>query len=150
MAVLPPKDKLTCPVPERDELEMDPKEKSPNKKARSEQRKRTESISIRFLPEELEQLKGTAYDCAMRPSTFMRQVSLSHRVESVIDKKAILELSKTSADIRRVGGQLKWWLTKNEQLEDAKEEGNSRPKISTIMREISELKARLESIILDF
>ena len=48
-------------------------------------------------------------------SEFVRRVCLGQVVESKIDSRAVLDLLKINADLGRLGGLLKLWLTEPDQ-----------------------------------
>ncbi|MDY0215052.1 MAG: conjugal transfer protein TraJ [Bacilli bacterium] len=70
-----------------------------------------ETIGIKCTLSEKEFIKNKAFLCGMKPSTYMRNLALNYSVVSQIDDLAFLELIKCRADLGRLGGLLKMWIT---------------------------------------
>lgn len=85
----------------------------------SNNRVREESIRVRLSVDELAQIRFKADECGKRSlSAYMRECALGHQPRSRADYAAIEALTKATADLGRVGGLLKKWLT--EDWRDAK------------------------------
>ena len=56
---------------------------------------------------------------SLRASAYLRQLGLALPVESTVDQTAVLELVKINADLGRLGGLIKMWLTSNESFQPA-------------------------------
>ncbi|MAC13307.1 MAG: conjugal transfer protein TraJ [Alcanivorax sp.] len=94
-------------------------------------RKGTTPIKVWVLPDEKGDIVNKAKSAGLSASAYLRNVGMGAPVTGIADKEAVMELVKINADLGRIGGLLKMWLTNDEKLEL---EGHS--------------SARLESVIL--
>ncbi len=84
----------------------------------SDNRKRhVPPIMVRVTPEEKARIHAQAEACALSAPAYLRNLGLGHDVAGVMDQKAILDLLSVNADLGRLGGLLKLWLTHDERLE---------------------------------
>ena len=72
-------------------------------------------IKVYALPEEYEVILENAKAAGLDLSVFLRRVGAGIPVSSAIDRTQIVELSKVNADLGRLGGLLKLWLTDQEK-----------------------------------
>ncbi|WP_371304264.1 plasmid mobilization protein [Azospirillum sp. B510] len=70
----------------------------------SDKRLKDDSVRLRVTPQERRLIEGKARQAGVTMSEFIRQAALNREVRSVADRKAM-------ADLNRLGGLLKWWLT---------------------------------------
>lgn len=82
----------------------------------SEKRQKTVIVKVRLSPEERESLVELGAQCQKSVPELLRAGGLGIRVKSVVDHKAVLALLKVDADLRRLGGLLKLWLSDDESL----------------------------------
>jgi hypothetical protein len=68
-------------------------------------------IHVYVLPEEFDGIAKNAEAARLDLSVFLRRVGQGYPVISVIDRNQIAEMSKVNADLGRLGGLLKLWLT---------------------------------------
>jgi len=85
---------------------MDDKLKTPT-------RKNGRHLRVPVLPNEEIQIKANAAIAGLSIAEYLRRVSLGYQIQSAIDKDYVLQLSKINADIGRLGGLLKLWLTQD-------------------------------------
>lgn len=77
-----------------------------NKKIR-----RSVRMTSRVTPDEFNQVVALSNRAGLSMSEFIRRVCLGQVIESKVDSKAVLDLLKVNADLGRLGGLLKLWLT---------------------------------------
>lgn len=65
--------------------------------------------------EEYQIIIGKAQSARLSVSEFAKRACLSRRIKSTIEADAVLELAKTNADLGRLGGLLKLWLSEPER-----------------------------------
>lgn len=68
-------------------------------------------IWVRVTPEEHADILSSADKAGLSLSTFAKRACLGQKIESKVDVRAVLDLLKVNADIGRVGGLLKLWLS---------------------------------------
>lgn len=73
-------------------------------------RKNTTPIKVYCLPEEKAQIQANAAAAGLSAASFIRKVATGYQVESIVDIKQVLELSRVNGDLGRLGGLLKLWL----------------------------------------
>lgn len=79
-------------------------------------RKYAKRLRIPVHPDEEEIIKENAKKAGLSTAVYLRRLALGYEIQSIIDKKYILELSKINADLGRLGGLLKLWLSNDERL----------------------------------
>ena len=82
----------------------------------SASRQRMHRLRVLVLPDEEERIKENAANCALSVSAYLRRLGLHYQPKSVLDYKAVLELSKVNADQGRLGGLVKMWLSNGERF----------------------------------
>lgn len=92
-------------------------------------RKHGRHLRVPVLPDEEQAIKANAAKVGLKIAEYLRRLGLGHEIHGVIDKQHILELSKINADLGRLGGLLKMWLSNDERLADIE------PKTMTIVLE---------------
>ncbi|MGC8494716.1 MAG: conjugal transfer transcriptional regulator TraJ [Syntrophobacteraceae bacterium] len=79
-------------------------------------RKNGRHLRVPVLPEEEAAIKAMAKNTGLSIAAYLRNVGLGYEPKSVTDQKAIGDLLKINADLGRLGGLLKMWLTNDEKL----------------------------------
>ena len=77
--------------------------------------KRTHHIDSRLTPEEYQMIISKAKATGYTASEYMRRVACGYPLQSMVDQLAVNELIQTRADLGRLGGLFKKWLTENEK-----------------------------------
>jgi len=77
-------------------------------------RQRIHHLRVPVLPAENIAIKKNAANCGLSVSTYLRELGLHHKPKTILDYDAALELVKVNADLGRLGGLLKMWLTNND------------------------------------
>lgn len=78
-------------------------------------RKNTPPVKVYCLPDERAQLQANARAARKTLSTYLLNVGLGYRVRGVLDGRRVEELLRINADLGRLGGLLKLWLTNDER-----------------------------------
>jgi hypothetical protein len=78
-------------------------------------RKNTLPVKVYCLPEERAQLLANAKAARKSMSTYLLNVGLGYQVRGVLDGRRVEELLRINADLGRLGGLLKLWLTNDER-----------------------------------
>lgn len=77
-------------------------------------RKNGRHLRVPVLPHEEIEIKTNAAKAGLTTAEYLRRLGLGYQIRGLIDKQHILELSKINADLGRLGGLLKLWLTQDE------------------------------------
>ena len=77
----------------------------------SESRQKTKLIQVRATPAEKDGLKNRADAFGVSVGELCRRVIFNSKPKSKVDQNAIAELAATRADLGRLGGLLKGWLS---------------------------------------
>lgn len=80
-------------------------------------RKHGRHLRVPVLPEEESAIKSKAANAGLSIAEYLRRVGLGYEIRGILDQNAILHLVKINADLGRLGGLLKLWLTKDERLQ---------------------------------
>lgn len=79
-------------------------------------RKHVRRIRIPVHPDEEQIIKANAAKAGLTTAVYLRRLALGYEIHGVIDKQHIIELSKINADLGRLGGLLKMWLSNDERV----------------------------------
>lgn len=89
---------------------MDDKNKTPT-------RKNGLHLRVPVLPDEAITIKTHAAQAGLSVAEYLRRIGLGYQLQSVIDKDYVQQLSKINADMGRLGGLFKLWLTQDRRVE---------------------------------
>ena len=103
-----------------------------------QEQKRTKSIILRVSEDEKKLIEENANRTGYGVSAYLRNLGLGHEPTSKIDQKSVLDLLKVNADLARLGGLLKLWLSQ----EGFSDEIGDQP-IKNFWNEVQEIKADL-------
>lgn len=106
-------------------------------------RKSGRHLRVPVLPEEEAAIKQNAAACGLPVAAYLRNVGLGHLPKGELDQKAILELLRASADLGRLGGLLKMWLSNDDRLGAL----DVRKLYTDILSTQAELKSKIREII---
>lgn len=87
--------------------EIDSKQEKPTKVRRRDQT----AVRVYCTEEEKKQIQVLAKETGLSVSEYLRRLGMMYRPSSVLDYEKVGELLKVSADMGRLGGLLKWWLS---------------------------------------
>ena len=87
---------------------MDDKVKTPT-------RKKGRHLRVPVLPDEEIQIKSNAANAGLSIAEYLRRIGLGYQLQSAIDKDHVIQLAKINADVGRLGGLLKLWLTQDKR-----------------------------------
>jgi hypothetical protein len=85
---------------------------------------------------------------SMSASAYLRALGLALPIESTVDQRAVLELLKINADLGRLGGLIKMWLTSNDTWESSSGQAMER-KLDGTLNEIRALQKKMGDRIQD-
>jgi hypothetical protein len=86
-----------------------------------EQKKKGETrkqrhLRVPVLPDEEAAIKRQAAVAGLSVAAYLRNVGLGYEIRSVLDLERVDDLARINADLGRLGGLLKLWLTNNGKL----------------------------------
>ena len=84
---------------------------------RTPPRRETQPIRVWVTPEEKEGIEQIAGATGNSTSAFLRKVGLGYEVRSILDYRRAQDLVKVNADLGRLGGLIKLWLTNDKRLD---------------------------------
>ncbi len=124
----------------------------PEKKKKSDKRKRTLIIPVRVTPEEKKEIELKSKKCSLAASTYLRTVGLEKRIKSTFDSQVLIELAKLRAELGRLGGLVKAWLSPKQTdmgvTPEAKEYlKNNKPALKTLLRELDANVFMVEDVV---
>ncbi|MCC6921748.1 MAG: conjugal transfer transcriptional regulator TraJ [Nitrosomonas sp.] len=77
--------------------------------------KRDKRLRVPVLPEEERVIKAKACEAGLAVAEYLRNLGLGYTVPSIIDNRQVDALLKINADLGRLGGLIKLWLTNDER-----------------------------------
>lgn len=89
----------------------DDKQKTVNRNKGAKRTKRDKRLRVPVLPEEEMTIKTKATEAGLTIAEYLRNLGLGYTVPSVIDNRQVDALLKINADLGRLGGLIKLWLT---------------------------------------
>ena len=109
---------------------------------KSKKRQRAKCLRVYALPSEEADIKANAANCGMKVAEYLRNLGLNFEPKTILDYQAVLELSKVSADLGRLGGLLKMFLTNEERYKHMNKE-EVQQTVNALLKDISITQARL-------
>ena len=98
-------------------------------------RRTTTPIDVWCLPAEREEIERHAKTAGLSLSAYLREVGIGYQPRSVVDYEQVTVLARTNADLNRLGGLLKMWLTNEERM---------RPQeVTQLLKQISDTNQKL-------
>lgn len=104
--------------------------------------KRSRHLRVPVLPEEESDIKSSAQAAGLPVAAYLRNVALGYRVTGILDNRRVEELVRVNADLGRLGGLLKLWLTNDERTLHFGE-----PTIRAVLSKIEDTQAQLQDLI---
>ncbi|HYX35160.1 MAG TPA: hypothetical protein VE954_18850 [Oligoflexus sp.] len=86
-------------------------ETAPRKKKKSERRRREDVIKVRVDEAELNMISAHAAAARLTNAEFLRRLGQGHTPKSKVDLSLVRDLCSVAADLGRLGGLLKLWLS---------------------------------------
>ena len=77
--------------------------------------RREKKLRVPVLPIEEAEIKSKATDVGLTVAEYLRNLGLGYQVPSVIDNRKVDALLKINADLGRLGGLIKLWLTNDKR-----------------------------------
>ena len=117
------------------------------KHKRSESRKRQAHIMIRVSEEEKVRIRQKAAMAGYphRTGTYIRKAVLNYPLHSLVDQYAVDQLLQAKADLGRLGGLFKLWLTENEDFKVSAKIGER--SYEDVEQLVKELEANAKELI---
>lgn len=112
---------------------------------KSDKRQRTELVGVRLTPNELQQIRKRAAGVGRSLSGYFRDRGLSYRIRSVSDQQVAVAMYKYRADMGRLGGLLKLWLSTDE-IADQGRQLNVPELLDQIGRQMKDVTSYMHSI----
>lgn len=106
---------------------------------------RDKFVAVWCTAQEKERIKEKAEMCGTKSGPFIRDLSLEYPLRSMVDQYALDQLLQARADLGRLGGLFKLWLTKNENYKDAAKIGDRN--YESIECLVDDIEAKEEELI---
>lgn len=103
-------------------------------------------LRVPVLPEEAQAIKAQAQSAGLPVAAYLRNVGLGVSVTSVLDYERIDDLARVNADLGRLGGLLKLWLTNDERLRGIRAE-ELRRVLAKIERNQDHLRSIMQTVL---
>lgn len=112
----------------------------PRKKRKFPKDLRQKMIGVKVNPAEYELIHAKAEQFGLLAPEFLRSVSMNYPIRSTVDQQATARLLRANADLGRLGGLLKMWLTRNGGDKDDFSANRSYKDIDALVDEIEEVQ----------
>jgi len=110
----------------------------PRKKRKFPKDLRQKMIGVKVNPAEYELIHAKAEQFGLLAPEFLRSVAMNYPIRSTVDQQATARLLRANADLGRLGGLLKMWLTRNGGDKDDFSAKRSYKDIDALVDEIEE------------
>ena len=104
-------------------------------------KKRTVCLQSYITADEYGQIVDISQQCGLSVSELTRRVLLGQEISSKIDRQAFIDLLHVRADLGRLGGLLKLWLS-----DDTKAKGYT-SNVRSVLHEIEARQAEMKPLI---
>lgn len=111
----------------------------------SQTRIRKKAIKVWVTEEEKEAIEANARSTRLSNSSYLRNLGLGFEPASTLDHESVLKLLKVNADLGRLGGLLKMWLSNDERFSLYEV---SISKINALFNKVEETQAKIQKIVL--
>ena len=111
-------------------------------------RRESTPVKVWVTPAEKAAIAEKAAAHSMSASRYLRALGLALPIESTIDHRAVLDLLKINADLGRLGGLIKMWLSSNDTWESSSGQAMER-KLDGTLNEIRSLQKKMSDRIQD-
>ncbi|SET46531.1 hypothetical protein SAMN05216326_1293 [Nitrosomonas marina] len=91
------------------------KRKTVNGSKGTRRTKRDKRLRVPVLPEEEIMIKAKASEAGLTIAEYLRNLGLGYTIPSIIDNRQVDVLLKINADLGRLGGLIKLWLTNDKR-----------------------------------
>jgi hypothetical protein len=105
--------------------------------------KRIHHLRVPVLPKEKETIEASASKAGLSVAKYLREVGQGYTILGTIDQTAVAELTQINADLGRLGGLLKLWLTSKDKLRVLNDTG----RIRALLKKIESTQAEMHSEI---
>lgn len=109
-------------------------------------RKNSPPIYVRVTPDEKRAIDDMARSTGNTTAAYMRKVGLGYEVHSVLDYERVDQLAKINADLGRLGGLIKLWLTNDKRLAGYSQDDLRRILLNTLA-EVQSTQAKMVDVI---
>lgn len=109
-------------------------------------RRNTQPIRVWVTADEKAGIEEMARSTGNSTSAFLRKVGLGYEVRSILDYSRAQDLVKVNADLGRLGGLLKLWLTNDKRL-DGFSQTDLRCLILATLNKIESNQAQMRELI---
>jgi hypothetical protein len=109
-------------------------------------RRESTPVKVWVTPAEKAEIGKKAAAHSLSASAYLRRLGLALPVESTVDQTAVLELVKINADLGRLGGLIKMWLTSNESFQSGSAFAMQQ-KLNGVLNEVRSLQKKMSERI---
>lgn len=104
-------------------------------------RRKDHVLRVPVFPNEKQMIEENAKTAGLSVAEYLRRTGMGYPIVMPVDRKELAKLDKANADLGRLGGLLKLWLT-----DDVKKHGLI-PNIRSLLQKIEESQKNLNGIL---
>lgn len=110
-------------------------------------RKGAPPIKVYCLPEEKDRIKSKADQVGLSMSNYLLSLGMGFEVRGIVDCQKVDELAAINADLGRLGGLLKMWLTNDQRLARFADPQHTRRVIEAVLVKIDANQSTARNIM---
>ena len=99
-------------------------------------------IKVYCLPRERQVIEQQARSTGLSMACYLRRVGMGYQVKGILDHQMVGELVRVNADMGRLGGLLKLWLSGDTRVEHLSDDS-----IRAVLRKIEATQAEMLSVV---
>jgi hypothetical protein len=111
-------------------------------------RRESTPVKVWVTPQEKETIAAKAAAHSLSASAYLRQLGLALAVQSTVDQRTVLELVAINADLGRLGGLIKMWLTNDRSFESLSGQALQR-KLEGVLNQVRALQKQMSDRLQD-
>lgn len=109
--------------------------------AAGQTRRATTNFRVLVTPEERAVVRAAARQCGLSVSAYLRNLALAYSPASVVEVEQIRNLLAVNADLKRLGGLLKMWLSDRTKYNETQ-----MMSVGRLLEKIEDAQARLSAM----
>ena len=118
---------------------------APSDRKHSERRRRTELLQVRISEDELDIITEMAAACGISSAEYLRRLGTGFIPASKLDQITVRDLCKVAADMGRLGGLLKLWISIKRGEETSNRDSIDIKSIDGLWRDINKTYQQVKS-----
>lgn len=119
----------------------------PASKRRPASLKQAPQLRVPVMPADKRTIEANAASVGLSVAAFLRDLGLKKPMAGILDHESVLALARVNADMGRLGGLLKLFLTSDDKLQQLGEQRDLRGRVLTLLQRIGETQQQMQAVM---